>query len=321
MNTEQLAIYIQQPHLIKMEDLPVLKDLADKNPYASVYSLLYIAGVKQHQSIELDLVIEQQAYRLSDRKRLFHLIQSSFTNQVEEVIPANVSDSIHETAVTSELPKEEVIETLLVDQPVEETIVESAPIQVETVPEVIEHENSEETDSAEEDLFEFETSAFSVGQEYFTEVEEKAEINSEKNNVAEKREETPEIVVEKAVENKTIDTKRSFTSWLKSSDQSATANSENPSQKPDKQAIIDRFLQEEPSITRAKTDFYSPSKKAKESLDEETIPVSETLAKIYAAQGNFPKAIHVYHQLSLNFPEKKSLFAVQIEELKKKLTL
>jgi hypothetical protein len=76
MNTEQLAIYIQQPHLIKMEDLPVLKDLADKNPYASVYSLLYIAGVKKHQSIELDQVIEQQAYRLSDRKRLFHLIQS-----------------------------------------------------------------------------------------------------------------------------------------------------------------------------------------------------------------------------------------------------
>ncbi|MCC6701657.1 MAG: hypothetical protein IT221_09035 [Fluviicola sp.] len=320
MNTEHLAIYIQQPHLIKMEDLPVLKDLADKNPYASVYSLLYIAGVKQHQSIELDLVIEQQAYRLSDRKRLFHLIQSSFTNQTEEVIPANVSDSIPETAVILELPNEEVIEPLLVNQP-EETIVESATIQVETVPEVIENENSEETDSTEEDLFEFETSAFSVGQEYFTEVEEKAEINSEKNSVTEKREETPEIVVEKAVENKVIDTKRSFTSWLKSSDQSATVNSENPSQKPDKQAIIDRFLQEEPSITRAKTDFYSPSKKAKESLDEETIPVSETLAKIYAAQGNFPKAIHVYHQLSLNFPEKKSLFAVQIEELKKKLTL
>lgn len=321
MNTEQLAIYIQQPHLIKMEDLAVLKDLADKNPYASVYSLLYIAGVKQHQSIELDLVIEQQAYRLSDRKRLFHLIQSSFTNQAEEVIPANVPDSIYEAAVTSELPKEEVIETLLVDQPEEETIVESAPIQVETVPEVIEHKNSEETNSAEEDLFEFETSAFSVGQEYFTEVEEKAEINSEKNKVVENLEETTEILEEKAVENKIIDTKRSFTSWLKSSDQSTTKNRENPAQKPDKQAIIDRFLQEEPSITRAKTDFYSPSKKAKESLDEETIPVSETLAKIYAAQGNFPKAIHVYHQLSLNFPEKKSLFAVQIEELKKKLTL
>lgn len=321
MNTEQLATYIQQPHLIKMEDLPVLKDLADKNPYASVYSLLYIAGVKQHQSIELDQVIEQQAYRLSDRKRLFHLIQSSITNQTEEVITTKVTDSIPETSETIELPNEDVIEPLLVNPTEEETNIESLPIEVETVPLVVENEKTTETNSAEEDLFEFETSAFSVGQEYFTEVEEQAEINSVKNNVAEKLEETTDIVEENTVKNISNETKRSFTSWLKSSEQSLTTNNETASQKPDKQAIIDRFLQEEPSITRAKTDFYSPSKKAKESLDEDTIPVSETLAKIYAAQGNFPKAIHVYHQLSLNFPEKKSLFAVQIEELKKKLTL
>ena len=58
---------------------------------------------------------------------------------------------------------------------------------------------------------------------------------------------------------------------------------------------------------------------AKESIDENKMPVSETLAKIFALQGNYPKSIYVYEQLILIFPEKKSFFATQIKNLKKKL--
>jgi len=93
--------------------------------------------------------------------------------------------------------------------------------------------------------------------------------------------------------------------------------------------IVEQFIKEEPSISRPqktdnqeekpKTEFYSPLKKAKSSLDETSLPVSETLAKIFAAQGNFPKAIYAYQQLMLIYPEKKIFFANQIEELTNKL--
>jgi hypothetical protein len=51
------------------------------------------------------------------------------------------------------------------------------------------------------------------------------------------------------------------------------------------------------------------------------MPVSETLAKIFALQGNFPKAIFAYQQLILINPEKKIFFASQIVELQKKLNI
>ena len=46
---------------------------------------------------------------------------------------------------------------------------------------------------------------------------------------------------------------------------------------------------------------------------------TETLANIFAIQGNFPKAIIAYEQLMLTNPEKKIFFAQRIKELKEKL--
>jgi len=81
-------------------------------------------------------------------------------------------------------------------------------------------------------------------------------------------------------------------------------------------ALLNKFISEEPSISRPKSEFFSPTKSAKQSLEESTDLVTETLAKIYYLQKNYAKAIKAYEQLSLVYPEKKTFFASQIEKIK-----
>jgi tetratricopeptide (TPR) repeat protein len=121
--------------------------------------------------------------------------------------------------------------------------------------------------------------------------------------------------------------KRSFSSWLRSNETETVQKFDEEKARID--AIVNQFIETEPKLSRPtkdandvekpKKEFFSPLKKAKESLDMNNMPVSETLAKIFALQGNYPKAIFAYEQLILINPEKKIFFASQIDELKKKL--
>ena len=82
--------------------------------------------------------------------------------------------------------------------------------------------------------------------------------------------------------------------------------------------IIEKFIKEEPRITKnakpvnEKTDMASSSSKMRDDV------ISESLAKIFTKQGKFQKAIDIYKKLIWKFPQKKALFAAQIEKLKKK---
>lgn len=84
-------------------------------------------------------------------------------------------------------------------------------------------------------------------------------------------------------------------------------------------AIIEKFIKEDPQIKPPTADKINLENKARRSAEDNSGFVSETLAKIYTEQGLYHKAIDTYKKLSLKYPEKSLYFANLIEKLNQKL--
>lgn len=83
--------------------------------------------------------------------------------------------------------------------------------------------------------------------------------------------------------------------------------------------ILDKFIKENPSISRPKAEFFNPVNMARQSVEEDDELVTETLANLYYKQGNHRKAIRAYEKLCLLYPSKMTYFATLIQKIKTEL--
>ena len=255
----------------------------------------------------------------------------SETIEVEEEIAPEVQEEIVEEVENPVLEAVEIEEKIIPEtqaeivEEVEKPISETIEVEEETIPEEKSGDFKKENDQLEQ-LIQAAAISSSFMETNFHEEEKETKLELEIEKTPES-----EFVAEKKIEKITTFEKteiepkseRSFSSWLSLG---ATTSAVNPMEtKVIKEETKQPEIEEETkkieyyNFDKPKKEFYSPVKKAKESLSENNMPVSETLAKIFALQGNYPKSIYVYEQLILIFPEKKSFFATQIKNLKKKL--
>jgi hypothetical protein len=336
MNLTTLAHIIQRPHEVEQQHSHDLKELCEKYPYCGAFHLLYLKSLAVGQSVQLDDELHRLATHVSDRETLYQVVYSLEEHQYSEVESAfeEFSENIIESP--NELPIEiaESDEVDTVDENDEVTLepfekVLSVELTLDEPPEIDTNSN-EPTDALEEELWSNAlNAAYELNADKAIQPEEiPVETQVEPALIEEEIDFTAQYPVDEVHENiqEQDEVAKTFTSWLrkggvKSNSELETSSSETsiPGHKKQVEELVDKFIATEPSISKPKKEFYSPVRNAKESVNEDAVPVSETLAKIIAMQGNYPKAIAIYEQLILKNPEKKSFFATQILELKEKL--
>ena len=87
--------------------------------------------------------------------------------------------------------------------------------------------------------------------------------------------------------------------------------------KPDVQVLIDRFLEVQPKMGPIREVGNRVEELAKQSVLEDRTLVTETMARVFAKQGQMGKAKRIYRELALKYPAKSTYFAAQLKKLGK----
>jgi hypothetical protein len=284
LTKEQLHIQIQDSSNCSAAYLTDLAQLEAAYPYATSFSILYLKSLANSQDVRLATALDQKAFSIPNREVLFHLLHE-VAQQIEEVREEKIENQFEET---SEVHSEK-----------DNAVQIQAPIEEKT-DELDQLLRANMISAAYVDLTYKDELVALDDQEHVAQLPNEVQSGSDesKDEIAASNEESIN-----PLQTEVLVPVQSFNQWL------------HFGEKPDSQESSPQYLE----IEKPKKDFYSPAKKAKESLSSSQIPVSETLAKIYAMQGAVAKAISVYEQLILLNPEKKSFFANQIKILKKNL--
>lgn len=324
----EIALRIENPALIKAEDLGGLLQLAEKHPFTPIFPQLYLKGLAIHNIILFDSELQKYAYKIPDRVQLYHLVNAvpeelkdnqDFIQKPKEEKIKNKDEDESNVEIESNSEK-----SLPEEESVSQTEEENTIVTLEQEkPETNSKKEKKNIDNLEQEIIAYAISS-SISLEVDTETDPKDNYNFKlSKRVKETRENEKKISEEESysplhIEQKEIEGKelKTFTSWL---NMVLKEKKEEITTVKTRKASIREKNKGNLTIERRTSEFFSPTQKATESLDETRLPVSETLAKIYEMQGNYPKAIESYEKLILKNPKKKSFFALRIQSLKKKL--
>lgn len=346
MQQQQFIDIIKQPSNIESAQLAELEVLVKEYPFFESAHLLYTKGLHKYQAINYSKQLRKTAIVVNSRSVLYELLHQVETvpvNHIDAVVekePHIVSESsVSNITPIVEEQKKDVGSVSVTNNDIKVIYVNTVSNSFVTPEKAI--VLKEETRSEEINIIKsIENETEVPVQEFHLEKLNKNIEQEISKGIIQSYVET-DIIKTPELNKEEIQEPSSFTDWLKTiQKESHTFQIETKNEEPENtiddnieqkktkidkkpsffsqnKQIIDKIIESDPGrIKFGATKFFTPASDAKQSLLENEHLVTETLAKIYALQGNISKAIRAYEILSLKFPQKSVYFATLIEKLK-----
>ncbi len=317
MNAQQYIQWLNNPYQLTTDNTTALKNIIDEYPYLQSARALYLKALNQQRSFLYNSELKKTAAYTTDRDVLFDYIVSEdfVTYQPLHIEDLNVVDADYIEFKKPEPTLDETIEKRVLDTLV---YIENQDKETELIQKIDQISKSK----IEANKLEKETALI-----------EEQQISAEEVPSEEIHQLQENLEVGKPLDFSQND-KFSFTEWLKltSAQPIERDSTEIPNENtapivkdiveetiPVKQKnmdLIDRFIETNPKITPSKSAVV-PTINLDRLNEEEPFYMTETLARIYLEQKKYQKAIQAYEILILKYPEKSSLFANRIFDIKK----
>ena len=281
LSIDQLAKSILQKNTLEDCNVNELQRLTDQYPYFSAAQLLLTKKLQKENA--------EQYLKHLQKTSLYFYNPLWLEYLLDDVGNSKIVSGSSQTSVVADQENKEISlpDTGIKIAPVEPTIEEPIPVMKETKNDIATSETDEQKEEPLVALPEFKIEPIDPS---------KAELKFEpyhtidyfaSQGIKYKEEEKPK--------DKFSQQLKSFTEWLKVL----------------KQAPVSAIVQNIPANSEQKVEQL-----AGQSLEDREV-VTETMAEVWAKQGNKGKAIEIYNKLSLLDPSKSPYFAAKIEELKK----
>ncbi|AOW09310.1 tetratricopeptide repeat protein [Flavobacterium gilvum] len=312
MNVSSYNYLLNQPEEINDIQTVALEKVLDEFPYFQSARALRLKGLYNQNSYKYNFALKTTAAHTTDRSVLFDFITSdSFVAIQKKTYEKKIEELLNIIVIDSEIVKKE----------------ETAPIATTALEQSILtsiKEASSNTDSLHPITFEKLDINKNVEQSILDSIKEASPAESETQTTeAEKK-----LEIGKPLDFSKSET-HSFHQWLQLSRIEPIIrenNQQNNSmlQEPEpivdeskikKAALIDKFIETSPKIPPIKPGtVFSPNIDLNK--EDNSYLMTETLAKVYLEQKKYQKAIQAYEILILKYPEKSSLFADRIKDIK-----
>lgn len=353
MNSTDLIHYIEKPELLNKETLSQINNLLKDYPYFQTAHKLYLKNLKQTDSAEFQNRLTFSSIHIGDRDKLFHYLKSPALNEMpvqisvaEEIKEEEIKTIEYLPAIEPETEKKQIkepekskllkhhnvrrkikdgvegmgdnisitissqIEFLKSNQKgnleyspeiyfiEEEKLEKNKILTIDTVPDQEISKNSKDLLQIDESIEIEKDSSIEAIKKSQSELKDSVELIETADNIQQNKK---PILKQKSNQGFDISHYADEDEILKSADEND---------------LITKFITVNPRIEPVESYINDQKDISEHSTKEDDNLLTETLAKVYIAQGYFDKAIKSYEKLCLKYPEKITYFAGQIEMIK-----